>query len=173
MTWTHWYTRLTHQTRKPFFIAPCRQKNPASRENYAFELQVVILRLSRVFWTSREQMVNNGRVYFMLFQNINFLCIKNWGNNKFCVRQLRHSLIDFTFNKLYRRSHLSYTLDDTFIVDFSFFSSSLPNKVWVGCHSFDGRVMRKGAPYRCIYKPYLDTPILVIFCEFLGSVLAR
>ena len=43
----------THRTREPFYITPCRQKNPASRENYASELhQVMILRLSRVGRTS-------------------------------------------------------------------------------------------------------------------------
>ena len=43
----------THQARKPFYITPCREKNPPSQENYASELhQAMILRLSRVGRTS-------------------------------------------------------------------------------------------------------------------------
>jgi hypothetical protein len=68
----------THQARMPFYITPCRQKNPASVENYAFELhQVMILRLSRVGRTSCSQMVGHGRVHFIIFQNIIPLCMKN------------------------------------------------------------------------------------------------
>ena len=38
----------THQTRKPFYVTPSRQKDHASRENYTSELhQAMILRLSR------------------------------------------------------------------------------------------------------------------------------
>jgi hypothetical protein len=43
----------SHQTRMPFYIIPCCQKNSASVENYASDLhQVMILRLSRVGRTS-------------------------------------------------------------------------------------------------------------------------
>ena len=75
---TSGYLRPTHQTRKPFYITPCRQENPASRENYASELhQVMIMCLSRVGRTSCEKMAMHGRVHFILFQNIIFLCMKN------------------------------------------------------------------------------------------------
>ena len=67
-----------HRTREPFYITPCRQINPASRENYASELhQVMILRLSRVDRTSCEQMVGHGRAHFILFQKIILIFIKN------------------------------------------------------------------------------------------------
>ena len=67
-----------HRTREPFYITPRRQKNPASRENYASELhQVMILRLSRVGRTSCEQMVGHGRAHFILFQKIILIFIKN------------------------------------------------------------------------------------------------
>ena len=57
-------TSISHRTQKPFYNSLCRQKNPASRENYASELYQVILRLSRVGQTSWEQMVSYGRVQF-------------------------------------------------------------------------------------------------------------
>ena len=75
-SWSH--SGGTHRTREPFYITPRRQKNPASRENYASELhQVMILRLSRVGRTSYYQMVSHGRVNFILFQNIILVFIKN------------------------------------------------------------------------------------------------
>ena len=68
----------THRTRKPFYITPCHQTNPASRENYASELhQVMILHLSRVGRTSCYQMVSHGRVHFVNFRNIFLLFMKN------------------------------------------------------------------------------------------------
>ena len=68
----------THQTRKPFYITPCRQKNLASRENYVFELhQVMMFRLSRVGRTSWDHLVSHGRVRFISFQNFIFLSMKN------------------------------------------------------------------------------------------------
>ena len=73
--------RSFHQTRKAFCtIFPRRQKNLASRENYASALhQATILRHSKVGRTSFEWMVNYGRVHFIAFQNITFLCMRNWG----------------------------------------------------------------------------------------------
>jgi len=77
----------THQPRKPFYITPYRQKDPASREKYASELhQVRILRLSKVDRTSCELMVCRGSVHFMLFQNLFLLCMKNWGKNNLFQR---------------------------------------------------------------------------------------
>ena len=74
------FIQPTHQTRKAFYITPCRQKNPALRENYASELhQPKMLRLLKVGRTSCYRMVGYGRVHFILFQNIIFLCMKNWG----------------------------------------------------------------------------------------------
>ena len=71
-------TRPFHQTRKPFYITPRRQKNPASRENYASALhQATILRLSKAGRISCETMVSYGCVHFTAFQNITFLCMKN------------------------------------------------------------------------------------------------
>ena len=90
-------------------------------------------RLSRVGWTSCEQMVNYDRVHFMLFQILISSVSKTEGRTNF-VSDNRQSFIDFAFNKPYPRGHLSYTLDDTFIVDFSCFSSSLLNKAWRGYH---------------------------------------
>ena len=57
MTWlaitAEWYTCPTHQARTHFYITPLRQKNLASRENYASELyQVMIMRLLKVARTS-------------------------------------------------------------------------------------------------------------------------
>ena len=50
---TQRYAYPTHQTRKPSYITPLRQKNPGSRESYASELhQVIILLLSKVGGTS-------------------------------------------------------------------------------------------------------------------------
>jgi hypothetical protein len=55
------YTHNTHQTRKPFYITPYREKDLSSRENYASELhQVVILHLLKVDRTSWDQMVGHG-----------------------------------------------------------------------------------------------------------------
>ena len=72
--------RPTHQTRRPSYITPCQQKNPASRENYVSELhQATMLRLLKVGRTSYYRMVSYGRVHFIFFQNIIFLCMKNWG----------------------------------------------------------------------------------------------
>ena len=74
------YIQPTQQTRKAFYITPFRQKNPALRENYASELhQPKMLRLLKVGRTSCYRMVGYGRVHFILFQNIIFLCMKNWG----------------------------------------------------------------------------------------------
>ena len=86
--------RPTHQARKPFYITPRRQKNRASRENYASELyQVSILRLSRVGRTSCYQMVEYGRVHFIVFQDLIPLFMKNWGKN---------DLFQTTWTQLYR-----------------------------------------------------------------------
>ena len=70
--------RPFHQTRKPFYITPSRQKNLASRENYASALhQATILRLSKVGRTSLMGMISYGRVHSIAFQNIIFLCMRN------------------------------------------------------------------------------------------------
>ena len=65
---------LPHQTRKPFYITTCRQKNPASRENYASELhQVMIMRLLKGGSDLLRRMVSyDGRVHFILFNHILF-----------------------------------------------------------------------------------------------------
>ena len=81
---TKTWKRPFHQTRKPFYITPCRQKDPASRENYASALhQAMILRLSKMGRTSCEWMVSYGRVHFTSFQNVTFVCIKSWGKINF------------------------------------------------------------------------------------------
>ena len=72
--------RPTHQTRRPFYITPCQQKNPALRENYASELhQAMMLRLLKVGRTSCYRMVGYGRDHFIFFRIVIFLCMKNWG----------------------------------------------------------------------------------------------
>ena len=58
-----------------YFMLP---EKPRIVENYASKLhQVTILRLLRVDQTSCYQMVSHARVYFILFQNIIFLCMTN------------------------------------------------------------------------------------------------
>ena len=52
----------THQTQKPFYIIPLRQKNPASQENYTFKLHLVmILRLS--FKSGSDLLLTNGQAW--------------------------------------------------------------------------------------------------------------
>ena len=72
--------RPTHQTRKPFYITSSRQKNPASQENCASELHLVMMqRFSKVGQTFCDLMVTHGRVHFMFFRNFTVFCMKNWG----------------------------------------------------------------------------------------------
>ena len=70
--------RPTHQTRKPFYITSSRQKNPASQENCASELHLVMMqRFSKVGQTFCDLMVTHGRVHFMFFRNFTVFCMKN------------------------------------------------------------------------------------------------
>ena len=59
---------------------------------------------SKVDRTSCDRMVRYGRIHFILFQNI--FCMKNWGK------------IDL-FQKTCKFRQILYTLNDTFIVNFS------------------------------------------------------
>ena len=59
---------------------------------------------SKVDRTSCDRMVRYGRIHFILFQNI--FCMKNWGK------------IDL-FRKTCKFRQILYTLNDTFIVNFS------------------------------------------------------
>jgi hypothetical protein len=91
----------TNQIRKLFYITLCRQKNPASLENYASELhQVMILRLSKVDQTSCEQTVYHGHVHFIPDDLDRVLATSP------------KKTISF------RRSQPLYSLNDTFIVNF-------------------------------------------------------
>ena len=83
-----------------YFMPP---ENPPSRENYASELhQVMILRLSRVGWTSCEQMVASTLCPF-----------------KFLSSSVFDYLDTVLINLNYSRSQLIYTLNVTLVVDLS------------------------------------------------------
>jgi hypothetical protein len=142
MILSHMHTCPTHRTPNPFYIALCRQKSPALRQNYASELQQeMILHLSRACLTSCIQMVSHGRVHFAFSQGVIMLCIKNWG---------KIDLFQTTWTQFYRllsqntpvisevnvfihwMTHLSSTL-----VAWNCNSSLLPSKAWKFFYSID------------------------------------
>ena len=131
MNWFTWQPRglgcalPTHQTRKPFYTTPRRQKDSLSRKNYASELhQVMVLRLSKIGRTSCERMVGHGRVHFMLFSKYSFHLYEKLREDGFVPDDLDRALstLPSTIPR-YRRSNFLYTLNNTFIVDFSSFGS--------------------------------------------------
>ena len=80
----------THQTRKPFYVTSCRQKNPVSLENYASELHQVVncvfREAYRTFANKWSAIVLNSRVHFIPFQNIILLYMRNEGRSIYSGR---------------------------------------------------------------------------------------
>ena len=62
-------------------------------------------------------MVGHGRVHFSHLNQFFFPSVCKTEGRRNCFRRVTRSFIDFALK--YRRSHLLYTLNDTFIFDFS------------------------------------------------------
>ena len=113
---------MAQHTRKPFYITPCRQKDFASLENYASELhQVMILRGSDILRTdglpwSRPHYALS-KYYLPLYEKLK--------EERLVSADLDRVLLTLPAARLiYSRSHILYTLNDTFILDFSILKPS-------------------------------------------------
>jgi hypothetical protein len=161
----------SHQPRKPFY----RQKDPASRENYASELhQVRILRLSKVDRPDGRPWLRPlyalPKYFPPLFEKLR--------EEQLVPEDLHRVLLTFRSVKYYR-CQILYTSTDTFIVDFSNYKTYLLVVTEQGVERLpfyytfvDGRKMYTSPPYTGAYTNHhlFDIPALI---EFVGSALAR
>jgi hypothetical protein len=144
------YTHNTHQTRKPFYITPYRQKDLSSRENYASELhQVVILHLSKVDRTSWDQMASHGHRLGQSSADFAPSKVKLWP--------------EFKLNSLYIKWHIYRRLEQGFFDVISHYrrrrGESKKRKIVCGS-AWNVHVYTL---HRCIHKsPSLDTLIILI-----------
>ena len=166
------------------YITPCRQKIPASQENYASELrQVMIIRLSKV---GRTLLRANGRPWARPLYGLSKFYIPLYMYEKLKEEQIipvdLYAVLSTLPSKKcsYRRSHFLYTLSDKFIVDFS--SSSLCFFVITekGLESIvfdkifsDRSKMHMGRSYTGAYTIHSRYCYTDYSLEFVGSALAR
>jgi hypothetical protein len=107
----------THQTRMPFYIIPCCQKNPASVENYASDLHPAS------FESGSDLLRSDGQPWLpplYALPKYHSPLYDKLREEQFVPDDLDAALSTLPSKNLsYRRSHFLYTLNDTFFVDFS------------------------------------------------------